>query len=356
MKKITVAVTGMNAKPDNPGPGLAVVRCLRESDAFEGRIVGLGYDVLDPGIYLQELCDVGYLLPYPSAGEQALLERLQAIQLEQNIDVLIPCLDAELLSFARLMPELEDMGIRCLLPNADQLQQRNKDRLGELATTAGILYPHTLPVTHAGFFYQCQQQGWHYPLVVKGLFYDAAVVDNADQAAYAFRRIASEWGLPVLVQQFIHGKEVNLTAVGDGKGELHGVVMMSKRAVSDKGKAWAGISIWDEQLLQTAQALVKSLRWAGPLEIEVLRDDLGRYYLVEINPRFPSWIYLSQGVGRNLPQLLLDLIEGIPLKDFSEPMVGKVFIRYAQEVLLNLEQFGDMTVHGGLAENTIHEK
>ena len=28
---ITVAVTGMNALPDNPGPGLAVARCLREA-------------------------------------------------------------------------------------------------------------------------------------------------------------------------------------------------------------------------------------------------------------------------------------------------------------------------------------
>ena len=38
---LTVAITGMNAKPDNPGPGLAVSRCLTESDDFKGRIVGL---------------------------------------------------------------------------------------------------------------------------------------------------------------------------------------------------------------------------------------------------------------------------------------------------------------------------
>ena len=30
-KLLTVAVTGMNALPDNPGPGLAVARCLREA-------------------------------------------------------------------------------------------------------------------------------------------------------------------------------------------------------------------------------------------------------------------------------------------------------------------------------------
>ena len=350
MSGLTVAITGMNAKPDNPGPGLAVARCLREADDFEGRIVGLSYDVLDPGLYLKDQCDAGYLLPYPSAGEVALLERLQAIHEKESIDILIPCLDAELLGFARLIPELKAMGIQCLIPNVEQLQQRNKDRLDELATTAGIDYPQTVPVTHAGFFYQCQQEGWTYPLVVKGQFYDAAVVENADQAAYAFRRIANEWGLPVLVQKFVKGEEVNLTAVGDGEGGLHGVVMMSKRAVTDKGKAWAGISIWDERLLDVAKVLVKSLCWPGPLEVEVLRDANGRYYLVEINPRFPAWIYLSQGVGRNLPRLLLDLINGASLPEENPPQVGTLFIRYAQEALISLQEFENMTVHGGLLE------
>lgn len=349
MKGLTIAITGMNAKSDNPGPGLAVARCLQESEHFAGRIIGLGYDVLDPGLYLHDHCDTAYLLPYPSLGEAALLERLQAIHAQEAIDILIPCLDAELLGFARLMPELQAMGIQCLIPNVEQLQQRNKDRLDELAASAGIDYPQTVPVTHAGFFYQCQQDGWHYPLVVKGQFYDAEVVHNEDQAAQAFRRIANEWGLPVLVQKYIKGEEVNLAAVGDGTGNLHGVVMMSKRAVTDKGKAWAGISIWDEQLLTFAEALVKPLRWPGPLEVEVLRDANGHYYLVEINPRFPAWIYLSHGVGRNAPQILLDLINGHPITEDATPQLGTLFIRYAQEVLMSLQQLENMTVHGGLS-------
>jgi carbamoyl-phosphate synthase large subunit len=356
MKKLTIAVTGLNAKPDNPGPGLAVIRCLRESAKFQGKIVGLGYDVLDPGLYMQDQCDKGYLLPYPSAGESALLERLEQIHKQENIDILIPCLDAELLGFARLMPELERMGIRCLMPNVEQLQLRNKDRLGELAKEAELNYPETKAITHAGFFYQCQQEGWQYPLVVKGQFYDAAIAHNPDQAAQAFRRIANEWGLPVLVQQFVKGEEVNLTGIGDGKGGLHGVVMMRKRAITDKGKAWAGISIWDDQLLETAEALVKTLCWQGPLEVEVLCDENGHYCLVEINPRFPAWIYLSHGVGRNLPQLLIDLIQGEPPPIFEPPEVGMLFIRYAQETLLNLKQFESMIVHGGLDDSKLTDQ
>ena len=39
---LTVAITGMNAVPDNPGAGLAVARCLREAYGQRIRIVGLG--------------------------------------------------------------------------------------------------------------------------------------------------------------------------------------------------------------------------------------------------------------------------------------------------------------------------
>ena len=54
---ITIAVTGMNAKPDNPGPGLAVARCLRAALARGVRIIGFGYETLDPGLYLREYVD-----------------------------------------------------------------------------------------------------------------------------------------------------------------------------------------------------------------------------------------------------------------------------------------------------------
>ncbi len=44
-RKITVAVTGLN-NIDSPGPGIPVIRALKESDAFEVRIIGLSYESL----------------------------------------------------------------------------------------------------------------------------------------------------------------------------------------------------------------------------------------------------------------------------------------------------------------------
>jgi carbamoyl-phosphate synthase large subunit len=350
---VTVAITGINAKPDNPGPGLAVARCIKESPEFHGKIVGLGYDALDPGLYLKQYCDSGHLLPYPSSGDEALINSLKALNDQEKIDVLIPCLDAELPGLVRLRPLIEEMGIHMFLPTAEQLRLRNKDRLEELAQLAGIECPEIKAVTHAGFFYKCQEEGWSYPLVVKGLFYDAKIVHNADEAAEAFRAIAAEWGYPVLVQRLVKGEEYNLTAVGDGRGNMLGEVMMKKMAVTDKGKAWSGVSIFDQALHDASASLVKAIQWRGPLEVEVMRDRHGKYQLIEINPRFPAWIYLSLGVQRNLPLTLLKLALDLPLQPFPPPKTGTLFIRHAVENIVTMTDFEKVVMSGALNNSQV---
>lgn len=344
--KLTVAITGMNAKPDNPGPGLAVSRCLNDAENFSGRVIGLSYDPLDPGLYLKDYCKAGYLLPYPSAGDAAFMERLASIHAREHIDILLPCLDAELPGIIRLQPDIEEMGIQTFLPDAEQLRLRNKDKLPELAEYAGLACPDIKPITSAGFFYDCQQQGWTYPLVVKGLFYDAIVVYNADQAVDAFHKISAEWGYPVLVQKFIKGQEYNLSALGDGEGNMLGAVMMKKMALTDKGKAWAGVTINDETLYRASEQLIRAINWRGPLEVEVLKDNKGQYQLVEINPRFPAWIYLSHGVGRNLPMAMLALAQNRTLPEFADIQSGIMFIRYAQETIVPISAFEEFIVSG----------
>jgi len=346
-----VAITGMNAKPDNPGPGVAVARCLKESSDFQGQIIGLGYDSLDPGLYMQEFIDESFLLPYPSAGEDALLTRIEEIHYSTPIDILIPCLDAELPNFIRLAAKIKSLGIKTVLPDAERFRLRNKDRLPELAEHAGIECPDIKAITNVSFFKDCHEKGWEYPLVIKGIFYDAYIVHHKDEASSAFRKVATQWGYPVLVQKVVKGEEYNLTAIGDGKGNLIAPVMMKKMALTDKGKAWAGVSIFSQKLLDAATRLVTAINWTGPLELEVMKDRQGRYQLIEINPRFPAWIYLSEGVQRNLPFALLKVALDELAPVYSDYQSGILFIRYAQEIIVPINEF-ESIVMSGTGNNT----
>jgi len=85
--KYTIAVTGLNAI-DNPGPGIPVIRGLREAKSFNAKIIGLAYESLEPGIFMHEIIDKTYQIPYPSAGAQSLYERIEYIHSKEKIDLL----------------------------------------------------------------------------------------------------------------------------------------------------------------------------------------------------------------------------------------------------------------------------
>jgi carbamoyl-phosphate synthase large subunit len=343
-----VAITGMNARPDNPGPGCAVARCLRHTAGFRGHIVGLAYATLDAGLYLRESCDSGHLLPYPGTGTAALLERFDEVLCRERIDALLPCLDAELPNFMAIEDQLRRRGIRLLLPQRGQLRRRDKDRLPALCAEAGVATPDVRRLADERFFDHCAADGWTYPLVIKSIFYDAWIVHSAPEARQRYRQIVATWGNPVLIQKFVLADEVNLTALGDGSGAMIGEVMIRKQAITDKGKAWAGVAIDDPELQEAGRRLFRSLKWRGPLEIEMLRDAVGTLQLIEINPRFPAWIYLSHGVGRNLPAALLALMNGArpDALDLAPPRPGTSFIRHAQETIVSLDEVATLAASG----------
>jgi carbamoyl-phosphate synthase large subunit len=344
----TVAVTGMNAT-DNPAPGVPVARALRHEPAFKGRIVGLGYDALDPGFYAQGLVSSGAILPYPSAGREALRNRLRWVRDELGMDVLIPNLDSELRAMVSLVPELEQLGTRTFLPTLESIERVSKVNLAKLAQQADIVIPQSETLlTDAGLAKAADKLGL--PLVVKGVYYGATVCYSEADAVMAFHRFAAQWGVPVIAQSFVPGEEYNVAALGDGKGNLVGAVAMRKMMLTDKGKGWCGVAIDNPELIRICEAVVGALRWRGPLEVEILKSaKTGEHFVIEINPRFPAWIHLTAGAGLNLPYLAVRLALGLPVPSpLPRYRAGTLFVRISVDQICDLSTFEQLTATGVL--------
>ncbi|HEY4240789.1 MAG TPA: ATP-grasp domain-containing protein [Kofleriaceae bacterium] len=343
---ISVGITGIHLG-ENAQPGPGVARSLREALGADVRLVGLAYDVFDSGLYAG-VFDDAFLLPYPSAGPAAYGARLREVQALAGLDVLIPNLDVELPVLARLAPELRAAGIRTVLPSADALARRTKDRLPVLAGDLEIAVPSTVTITdRAGLARAGDALG--FPLVVKGPFYEAEVAHSPGEAAAAFDRLAARWGLPLLAQQFIAGEEFDVIALGDGT-RAHGAVAMRKTVLTKAGKAWGAVTIRDPELLAVADRTVEILGWRGGLELELLRAKSdGTLYLIEINPRFPAWVYLATCAGVNLPLGALRLALGEPLPDYGDYRAGVFHVRHASEVIGDLSDLETLMTTGRIA-------
>ncbi|MBW4522633.1 MAG: hypothetical protein KME16_23550 [Scytolyngbya sp. HA4215-MV1] len=345
MNDLAIAITGINSI-DNPGPGTGVARSLRESNQLSTRLIGLAYDATEPGLYMDWLFDRRYIMPYPSAEPEVLLERLQQIQQQFGLDCVIPNFDLELPLYIRCAQDLAAIGIRTYLPTKNQFALRNKAKLAALAPQFGLQTPETLSITSLQELQQATTT-LGFPLMIKGPYYKAYRVFSQEEARSRFHQLATEAGFPILVQQIVKGIELNLVGVGDGKGGHLGLVAIKKMGVTELGKIWSGLTIHHPGLINAAEAFLQQTHWQGPFELECIAELKGGIlYLIEINPRFPAWTYFATGVGINLPARLVQAALGLPLAPLPSYEAGKLLMRYTYELVTDATPLQTLVTQG----------
>ena len=345
-KKITVALTGLN-NTDNPGPGVPVIRGIRESEEFDARIIGLAYENLEPAIYMHNVVDKTYQVPYPSEGTEILVQRILDIHKKDPIDVLIPNFDAELYAFMKSEKILKDAGISTFLPTLQQFEERHKSSLPDFGKKYDVKVPFSKPILKQDEIHDLKKD-FDYPLMVKGKFYDAYLAYNTEQVKMHYNKISAQWGVPIIIQEFIKGTEVNVVALGDGLGNTIGAVPMRKQYITDKGKAWAGITLDDKRLLDLTYKIISAMKWRGGMELEIVKSFENDLYVIEINPRIPAWVYLAVGAGQNMPEALVKLALGMEVKPYTDYEVGKMFIRYSNDLITDVREFEKLSILGEL--------
>lgn len=124
---------------------------------------------------------------------------------------------------------------------------------------------------------------------------------------------------------------------------------MRKLYITDKGKGWAGITISDNTLLEISNKLIENIKWRSGMELEFIRShETGEYFLLEINPRFPAWVYLAPNAGQNLPYSLLQLALGNKVEKFSSYKIGTIFVRSSWDLITDVSVFEKITTKGEL--------
>lgn len=347
MHRSVIGVTGLNST-DSPAPGIAVMKCLKEAGSWRGKGIGFGYDSLDAGLYVKDYFKHVYLLSYPSEGADYLLYNILKAHEKTPLNIIIPTLDSELYNFLSIRETLHEHYIMTFLPTKEQLESCSKVNIHQLGKEASISVPQDYILTKTDKLGVAAEQ-IGFPMIVKGLFYEAYKANNLNEASHFISKITAKWGMPVILQRYIDGEEYNIAAVGDGKGDYIGAVCMKKLFITDKGKAWSGVTISDEALFELAERFFSTTRWQGPLELELIKDkNTHEYYLLEVNPRFPAWIYLAKAAGINLPWLTAKLAAGERVKKTTNYKIGVIFNRYVEEVVLNIETLDRINTKGEL--------
>ena len=342
--ELKIGISGINAV-DNPGPGIGVAKSIKKDSELNAKIVGLAYDAMEPGIYMDWIIDKAYIMPYPSGEYEAYMERLLYIKSQYGLDFIMPVLDAELPLYIKNQERLEKEGIKPFLPSLEQFKLRGKDRLEEVARNIGILSPKTKIVSSLEDLSQAVE-GIGFPVMIKGTFYKAYKAYSLQEAVSYYSKIVAEWGYPVIVQQVVSGEEMNVVSAGDGEGNHLGMVAIKKSWITELGKIWTGLTIKNQKLLKVTENFIKHYKWKGAFELEcIVNMEKDEIYLIEINPRFPAWSYFSTGVGVNIAGNIIRKAFGLPV-EVNDYEAGKLYIRYTDDFVIDMDKFQKMIIKG----------
>ncbi|MEI6536700.1 MAG: hypothetical protein WCN98_15245 [Verrucomicrobiaceae bacterium] len=331
MKPPRIAVSGLH-RGENPQPGAGIVRSIRRRhpDAF---IVGLVYDAMESGIYMDGGPDKVFAMPYPTSGADSFLQRLDQVLEQAPVDIFIPTLDSEIELLVHLEHDLTARGLMTYLPDAAMLNHRAKSLLPAFAKDCGVSTPLTEPVYDLrGALMAARRLG--YPLIVKGQYYDAQSATTEAELSAAVTKLIAQWGAPALLQRCVTGPEFNAMGLGDGEGGVIGLCCIRKTVISDKGKGLGGMTVRDPKLDEFVAKIISELKWRGPFEVEAMKDDAtGEYTLIEVNPRFPAWVDFPSMFGMNLPATLVDMLTtGVRPKTMPPCAAGHFYLRHQIEV------------------------
>jgi carbamoyl-phosphate synthase large subunit len=336
-----VAITGLNAA-DNPSPALSVARALTATET-RPRLVGLTHEVLATGAYVDGIWDEVRMLPFPSRENDGYADALIAQCRAARVDCLVPTLDVEMPVIARLAPTLARAGIRTLVPTPEAVRMAAKAQLPLLATR-GFRLPRTLPVASADALHRIAAT-LGTPFVIKGPVADAKIVHGEAEARVAAMRLSATWGYPLLAQELVTGREYGVAAVADRRHHVVGAVVVRKDIRTLNGNTWGGTAVADAELTALARRFARAVRWVGPFELEVIRQARRGLFLIEVNARFPGWVYLSAGTGANLPWAAVRLARGEDVKPMTA-RPGAFYVRMAWDALAPMERMAALAVDG----------
>ncbi len=137
---------------------------------------------------------------------------------------------------------------------------------------------------------------------------------------------ASQGDEYILIQEKVEGQEYGLDVMNDLKGNNRGVSVKKKLAMR-AGETDKAQTIDNQAIRIIGHTLGESLRHIGNLDVDVFEKD-GKYYVLELNPRFGGGFPFSFEAGVNFPKAIIEWLKGNEIDDsILIPTYGKTFAK-----------------------------
>ncbi len=285
---------------------------------FNGKIIGTDSDSLAPGGFMADIFST-----MPEAKEESLfVDKLFELVKIHKVTVLMPSSGFDLYPYSKYRKELQELGANAVVSDIEALEIcRDKVRT----------YQELLPRFKVPFTTTEPDKIPSFPVIAKprsgkGSSDVIMIEDESD-----LRYVTSKYH-DMIFQQYLPGIEYTIDVLSDlNKEPLFAVPrirLQTKGGISTKGKI-----VRNQKMEEDCMNIAKSIGIRGPCCIQMKETHDSEPQLVEVNARLGGGTIFTTLAGANMPELILDLVEG---QEISIPKISEVtVIRYFEEIVVH---------------------
>ena len=252
------------------------------------------------------------------------IDNLLKICKEDKIDLLIPTIDTDLLVLSENKLLFESLGTKVMISAPDKIQIcRDKNNTSQFFVDCGLHAP--MPVN------DWRDYNAGYPAFIKpkdgSSSINAFKVENDEELEVYAGQIED-----YIVQPFVSGKEYTIDIFCDWEGNPISIVPRERMQVR-AGEVLKTRILMDKTMIEESKLLCKAFKPCGPMTVQLIRDDAGIDWYIEINPRFGGGAPLSMKAGARSAEAILKLLDK---EEINEQVIadGAIFSRFDQSVCI----------------------
>ncbi|MCP5102133.1 MAG: ATP-grasp domain-containing protein [bacterium] len=290
MKECNVLITAASRR-------VSLVRsfmvALRDTSS---KVVTVDYDIYSPALFFTHN---HYKVPLVSDPEY--LRKIECIVKKENINLIIPTIDQELLLWAENKDSFEEKGVHVSVSPPDTIKI-----CGDKWATFEFFKAHDLPFPET-YLPGMLTYNMNYPLFIKPRAgrgsVDSFYIKNKKELDFFLDYVPDP-----LVQDYLQGKEFTVDAYFSRDHRLISFVpryrLVIRSGVSDRGRTFK-----HDDLTEYIKAIGEKLKFSGAINIQgkIFKNEITFF---EINPRFSGGIQLSTAAGENFAEFIVRELAG----------------------------------------------
>ena len=288
-------------------------------------------------IYGADISDLAPALAYcdytrktVSMKDPCYIDNLLAICKIDHIDMVIPTIDTDLLILSRNREVFERSGVKVLISAPEMIAIcRDKYRTYQFFGECGLCSPK--PVCSVDKY-----EGG-FPAFIKPKDGSASInayrVDSMESLR-AYAGVIKDY----IIQPFINGKEYTIDVFCDYNGTPLSIVPRERIQVR-AGEVLVTKICMDQRMIDGARAICDRCKPSGPITIQLIRDEEGKDWYIEINPRYGGGAPLSMKAGARSAEAVLRMLDGEhTIGYYQEIADGVIYSRFDQSICVKKEK------------------